>query len=71
MSISWHPSNLKALWPEVNKETQARRLIKLEIFGHNVGPYPEIKQTPDDIPYALNLSEISKVGFEKKNEWYN
>ena len=64
--ISWHPSNLKALWPEVNKETQARRLIKLEIFGHNVGPYPEIKQTPDDIPYALNLSEISKVGFEKK-----
>ena len=66
--ISWHPSNLKALWPEVNKDTQLRRLRKIEISGHIVGPYPEIKTTPEDIPYAIDLSEINKVDYEQETK---
>ena len=62
--ISWHPSNLKALWPEVNKDTQQRRLRKLVISGHNVGPYPEIQTTTDNVPYAIDLNEINNVDFQ-------
>ena len=62
--ISWHPSNLKVLWPEVLKGTSQRRLRKLDISGYSPSSYPEIKNTTDNVPYALPLSEISNIRFE-------
>ena len=63
--ISWHPSGLKALWPEVIKGTSTRRLRKLEIIGgYSPSSYPQIKNTTDNIPYSLSLDEIKKIKFE-------
>ena len=61
--ISWHPSNLKALWPEtdVNKN---RRLRKLEISNYTASEYPKIQNTTDNVPYALNMSEFEKIHYE-------
>ena len=65
--ISWHPSNLKALWPEVLKGTTTRRLRKLEINGYNPSSYPENKETTDNVPYALSLDELKKISYETEN----
>ena len=62
--ISWHPSNLKALWPEVERGTTNRRLRKLEIENYTPSPFPKIEITTDNVPYALDISEMDKIKFE-------
>ena len=64
--ISWHPSNLKALWPEVEKGTKNRRLRRLNINNYTPSPYPKIVNTTDDVPYALDMSEFEKITFQKE-----
>jgi hypothetical protein len=64
--ISWHPSNLKALWPETEKGTKNRRLRSLNITNYTPSPPPKIVNTTDNVPYALDMSEFEKISFEKK-----
>ena len=64
--ISWHPSNLKAIWPEVEKGTSNRRLRKLEISNYTPSAYPKIENTTDNVPYALDMSEMDNIHFDKK-----
>ena len=64
--ISWHPSNLKAIWPEVEKGTSNRRLRKLEISNYTPSAYPKIENTTDNVPYALYMSEMDNIHFDKK-----
>ena len=64
--ISWHPSNLKAIWPEVEKGTSNRRLRKLEISNYTPSAYPKIENTIDNVPYALDMSEMDNIHFDKK-----
>ena len=64
--ISWHPSNLKALWPEVERGTSNRRLRKLEISNYTPSTYPKLENTTDNVPYALDMSEIDKINFDKE-----
>ena len=64
--ISWHPSNLKALWPETERGTKNRRLRKLEIINYTPSEYPKIENTTDNVPYALDMSEMSKIGYQKE-----
>ena len=64
--ISWHPSNLKAIWPEVEKGTSNRRLRKLEISNYTPSAYPKIENTTDNIPYALDISEMNNIKVESK-----
>lgn len=63
--ISWHPSNLKALWPETDINSQ-RRLRKLELSNYTPSAYPEIKNITYSIPYAIDMSELDKVGYENE-----
>ena len=64
--ISWHPSNLKAIWPEVEKGTSNRRLRKLEISNYTPSAYPKIENTTDNVPYALDMSEMDNIHYDKK-----
>ena len=64
--ISWHPSNLKAIWPEVEKGTSNRRLRKLEISNYTPSAYPKIENTTDNVPYALDMSEMDNIHFDQK-----
>ena len=64
--ISWHPSNLKAIWPEVEKGTSNRRLRKLEISNYTPSAYPKIENTTDNVPYALEMSEMDNIHFDQK-----
>ena len=64
--ISWHHSNLKAIWPEVEKGTSNRRLRKLEISNYTPSAYPKIENTTDNVPYALDMSEMDNIHFDKK-----
>ena len=64
--ISWHPSNLKAIWPEVERGTSNRRLRKLEISNYTPSAYPKIENTTDNVPYALDMSEMDNIHFDKK-----
>ncbi len=64
--ISWHPSNLKAIWPEVEKGTSNRRLRKLEISNYTPSAYPKIENTTDNVPYALEMSEMDNIHFDRK-----
>ena len=59
--ISWHPS-----WPEVEKGTSNRRLRKLEISNYTPSAYPKIENTTDNVPYALDMSEMDNIHFDKK-----
>ena len=63
--ISWHPSNLKALWPEIDVNKK-RRLRKLEISNYTASEYPKIQNTTDNISYALDMSEFDKIHFEEE-----
>ena len=63
--ISWHPSNLKALWPEIDVNKN-RRLRKLEISNYTTSEYPKIQNTTDNISYALDMSEFDKIDVEKE-----
>ena len=62
--ISWHPSNLKALWPETEKGTKNRRLRRLNLINYTPSSYPELVNTTDNVPYALDMSEFEKISFE-------
>ena len=62
--ISWHPNNLKALWPEVEKGTTNRRLRRLEISNYTPSSVPKIVNTTDNVPYALDMGEIDKITIE-------
>ena len=62
--ISWHPSNLKALWCEIEKNGTKRRLKKLELSNYTPSSYPKIENTTDNVPYALNMSEMDNLKFE-------
>jgi len=64
--ISWHPSNMKAIWPEVERGTTNRRLRKLEIRNYTPSAYPKIENTTDDVPYALDMSEMNNIRFESE-----
>ena len=64
--ISWHPSNLKALWPETEKSTKKRRLRSLNITNYTPTSYPEIVNTTDNVPYALDMSEFEKISLQKE-----
>ena len=64
--ISWHPSNMKAIWPEVERGTSNRRLRKLEISNYTPSAYPKIENTTDNVPYALDMSEMDNIHFDKK-----
>ena len=66
--ISWHPSNLKALWPEIERGTSNRRLRKLEISNYTPSSYPKIENTTDNVPYGLDMSEMDKLNYEKETE---
>ena len=66
--ISWHPSNLKALWPEIERGTSKRRLRKLEISNYTPSSYPKIENTTDNVPYGLNMSEIDKINIETETD---
>ena len=66
--ISWHPSNLKAIWPEVEKGTSNRRLRKLEISNYTPSAYPKIENTTDNVPYALDMSEMDKISMETETK---
>ena len=67
--ISWHPSNLKALWPEIEKGTDIRRLRRLEISNYTPSSFPKIVNTTDNVPYALDISEMENVSFEKEGNY--
>ena len=67
--ISWHPSNLKALWPETDVHKN-RRLRKLEINNYTPSEYPKIKNTTDNIPYALDMTEFDKIHFEEEMDGF-
>ena len=64
--ISWHPSNLKALWCEIEKNGTKRRLKKLELSNYKPSTYPKNENTTDDVPYALDMSEMDNIKFETK-----
>ena len=64
--ISWHPNNLKAIWPETLRGTSNRRLRKLEISNYSPSENPKIENTTDNVPYALDISEMDKISFEKE-----
>ena len=64
--ISWHPSNMKAIWPEVERGTSNRRLRKLELSNYTPSAYPKIENTTDDVPYALDMSEMNNIRFESE-----
>ena len=64
--ISWHPSNLKAIWPEVERGTSNRRLRKLEISNYTPSAYPKIENTTDNVPYALDMSEMNNIKYESE-----
>ena len=64
--ISWHPSNLKALWPEIERGTSNRRLRKLELNNYTPSSYPTIEKTTDDVPYGLDMSELENIKLEEK-----
>ena len=58
--------NLKALWPEVEKGTKNRRLRRLNINNYTPSSYPEIINTTDNVPYALDMNEFEKISFQKE-----
>ena len=64
--ISWHPNNLKAIWPETLRGTKNRRLRKLEISNYTPSEYPKLENTTDNVPYALDMSEMDKISYEKE-----
>ena len=64
--ISWHPSNLKALWPEIERGTSNRRLRKLELNNYTPSSYPTIEKTTDDVPYGLDMSELENIKLEEE-----
>ena len=64
--ISWHPNNLKAIWPETLRGTKDRRLRKLEISNYTPSEYPKLENTTDNVPYALDMSEMDKISYEKE-----
>ena len=64
--ISWHPNNLKAIWPETLRGTKNRRLRKLEISNYTPSEYPKLENTTDNVPYALDMSEMDKISYETK-----
>ena len=66
--VSWHPFNLKALWPEIERGTSNRRLRKLEISNYTPSSYPKIENTTDNVPYGLDMSEMDKLNYEKETE---
>ena len=64
--ISWHPNNLKAIWPETLRGTKNKRLRKLEISNYTPSEYPKLENTTDNVPYALDMSEMDKISYEKE-----
>ena len=66
--ISWHPNNLKAIWPETERGTSNRRLRKLEIINYTPSEYPKIENTTDNVPYALDMSEMDKISMETETK---
>ena len=64
--ISWHPSNLKALFNEKEKGKIKRRLRKVELSDYTPSQYPKIENTTEEVPYALDLEEINKIQPETK-----
>ena len=67
--ISWHSSNLKALWPEVEKGTKNRRLRRLNITNYIPSSYPEIVNTTDNV-LCTWYERIWKYNISKRNKWY-
>ena len=62
--ISWHPSNWKSIFPEIERGTLNRRLRKLEINNYTPSAYPKIENTTDNVPYTVNMNEINNIKFK-------
>ena len=62
--ISWHPSNLKALFNEKERGKKKRRLRKVELSGYTPSEFPKIENTTDNIPYSIDLDEIDNIKME-------
>ena len=48
------------------KNGTKRRLKKLELSNYKPSTYPKNENTTDDVPYALDMSEMDNIKFETK-----
>ena len=61
--MSWHPSGLKAMWPEMVRGSDQSegggqaRVRKVTLHDHQAGEPVPAQATPDDIPYGIGGEE--------------
>lgn len=62
--MSWHKSSTKSLWQEIRKGTDnkgEKRIRRLTLHNYKPGDAVPAQKTPEDIPYALNISEVFNI----------
>ena len=58
--MSWHPSSKKAMFTEINRITQKKRIRIVYFADYKPLKTLENKKTPDNIPYAKKLEDLKE-----------